>query len=149
MKVENRNYYRDYEEIESYEAGISLTGAEVKCIKMGRIRLDEAFVRFLSDGPHLINADIPAYSFANDKGYNSKRSRKLLLHKKEILRLQTKMKVGGRLTVAPISTYIKGRFIKVQIALSKGRKDVEKKKYDKAKDIAINQKREAKEHMKT
>jgi len=146
MKIINRKFHREYQEIEKYEAGMVLTGPEVKSIRAGRMNLDDAFVRILESGPYLINAQIQAYEFAKNEGYDSKRSRKLLLSKKELLRLKTKIAGGGALTLAPISCYNKGRLIKLEIALARGRKDLEKRKLEKNRDIKINQKREAREY---
>src|SRR5438128_1178425 len=107
MKIENRKFAREYEEIESYEAGIMLTGAEVKSVKNGGLRLDESYVKIIDGSPYLLHAEIPRYQFSSDKNYDPKRSRKLLLHKKELLRILTKIK-AGRLTLAPINCYNKG-----------------------------------------
>ncbi|EKE15094.1 MAG: ssra-binding protein, partial [uncultured bacterium] len=112
MKIINRKFHRDYREIEKYEAGIVLTGAEVKSIRAGGLRIDDAFVRIMDGGIFLINADIPIYKFARNDTYESKRSRKLLLHKKELLKLKVKMASGG-LTLAPVSCYNKGPHIKL------------------------------------
>jgi SsrA-binding protein len=147
MKIINRKFHRDYKEIEKYEAGIVLTGAEVKSIRAGGLRIDDAFVRIMDNGIFLINADIPAYQFASNDSYESKRSRKLLLHKKELLKLRVKMASGG-LTLAPVSCYNKGPHIKLEIALVKGRKDIEKRKLEKRRDIKLEQEREAKEFIK-
>jgi SsrA-binding protein len=148
MRVVNRKYHRDYEEIESYEAGIALIGGEVKSAKEGNIKLEDSFVKLIGNEAFLVNAEIQIYKFTRPQGYDPRRTRKLLLHKKELIRLQTKMASGGRLTLAPISCYNKGPLIKVQVALSKGRKDLEKQKLVKERDIALNEKREAKEYMK-
>ncbi len=148
MKIVNRRYNREYELIESYEAGIMLTGAEVKAVRNNNLQLEDSFVRLMEGGLYLINAEIPIYKYARPAGYDSRHMRKLLLHKKEILKLQTKLAGSSRLTIAPVSCYNKGNLIKLQIALSKGRREPEKKKYDKARDVARQQKREAKEYMK-
>ncbi|MBI5123459.1 SsrA-binding protein SmpB [Candidatus Roizmanbacteria bacterium] len=147
MKIVNRKFYRDYREIEKYEAGIVLTGAEVKSIRSGSLRIDDAFVRIMGSEVYLINADIPIYKFARNDTYESKRSRKLLLHKKELLKLKVKMASGG-LTLAPVSCYNKGPHIKLEIALVKGRKDIEKRKVEKQRDIRIREEREMKEYLK-
>lgn len=147
MKIINRKFHRDYKEIEKYEAGIVLTGAEVKSIRVGGLRIDDSFVRIMDNGLFLINADIPAYQFARNDKYESKRSRKLLLHKKELLKLKIKMASGG-LTLAPVSCYNKGHHIKLEIALVKGRKDIEKRKVEKQRDIKIREEREIKEFIK-
>jgi SsrA-binding protein len=148
MKIINRKFNREYKEIEALEVGIVLTGAEVKSIRAGRIKLDDSFVRIMDDGSaYLINAEIPIYEFARNQNYEPKKTRKLLMHKKELLRLRTKMTSAG-LTLAPKSCYNKGPLIKLEIALVKGRKDIEKRKLEKERDIKINEKREAKEFMK-
>lgn len=148
MKIINRKFHRNYREIEKYEAGIVLTGAEVKSIRSGGLRIDDAFVRIMGSEVYLINADIPIYKFARNDTYESKRSRKLLLHKKELLKLKVKMASGG-LTLAPVSCYNKGPLIKLEIALVKGRKDIEKRKIEKKRDIKIREEREMKEYIKT
>ncbi len=148
MKIINRKFNREYREIERFEAGVALTGSEVKSIRSGRLKLDDAFVRIMGDGgAYLINAEIPIYEFARGPNYESKRTRKLLLHKRELTRIRTKMASGG-LTLAPKSCYNKGPLIKLEIALVKGRKDLEKRKLEKQRDIKRNEKREAKEYLK-
>lgn len=147
MKIINRKFNREYREIETLEAGLLLTGAEVKSVRAGGLRLDDAFVRIMDNEAYLINANIPAYQFARSVGYDPKRTRKLLLHKKELLRLQTKM-TGAGLTLAPKSCYNKGPLIKLEVALVKGRKDIEKRKLEKQRDIRIREKREVKEYIK-
>ncbi len=148
MKVVNRNFHREYEEIEKFEAGIVLTGAEVKSVKAGAIHLEGSYVKIIGSEVFLVNADIPVYHHASPKGYDSKRTRKILLHRKEILRLQVKLAGSGNLTIAPLACYTKGNFIKLEIALARGRKDIEKRKLVKKRDVALRQKREAKEYMK-
>jgi SsrA-binding protein len=148
MKIINRKFRRDYAEVETYEAGISLLGGEVKSIKAGRMKLDDAFVRIMEDGSaYLINAEIQPYAFANAKGYDLRRTRKLLLHKRELTRIRTKMASAG-LTLAPKSCYNKGPLIKLEIALAKGRGNIGKKKLVKERDVALEEKRQAKEYMK-
>ena len=148
MKIVNREFYRNYEEVEKYEAGIALSGGEVKAIRNNALKLDDAYVKIMDGQVFLINADIPAYQFSRVQGYDPRRRRKLLLHKKEITRLLTKLQGGGSLTIAPISCYTKGRLVKVEIALARGRKDLEKRKREKARDIERAEKKEAKEYMK-
>jgi len=147
MKIINRKFNREYKELETIEAGIVLTGAEVKSVRAGRLKLDDSFVRIMGNEAYLINAQISVYEYARADGYDQKRTRKLLLHKKELLRLKTKMTSAG-LTLAPKSCYNKGPLIKLEIALVKGRKDIEKRKLEKKRDISTNEKREAKEFMK-
>ena len=149
MKVFNRKFNREYQEVEKFEVGIVLTGSEVKSVRDGRIKLDDAFVKILGSEAYLVNAPISVYQYARPQGYDEKRTRKLLLHKKEILRLKIKMQAAAGLTVAPVSCYNKHGLIKLEIALVKPRREIGKKKYEKQKKIQRIQEREAKEYMKT
>src|SRR3989344_1287760 len=137
MKIFNRKYRRDYQEIEKYEVGIALTGPEVKYVRAGRIRLEDSFVKILGSEVYLINAEISVYEFARPQNYDPRRTRKLLLHKREIIRLKTKMASPGGLAIVPVSCYNKDSLIKLEIALAKGRKDQEKKKLEKKRDIVL------------
>lgn len=149
MKIINRNYTREYQELEKFEAGISLTGGEVKVVKGGGIKLEGSFVKITDSGAQLMNAQIPAYQYAKKEDYDPKRSRKLLLHREELERLKGKIASSPGLTIIPVSCYNKGALIKLEIALAKGRKDIEKRKIEKKKEIEKSQKREAKEYLKS
>lgn len=149
MKVFNKTYHLNYTPIEKYEAGVVLTGAEVKSVKKGRIKLENSFVKILGNEVYLVNAEIPIYEFARPQEYDPRRTRKLLLHKREIVRLKTKMKKGGNLTVVPTSCYNKKGLIKIQIALSRGKRRWERKKIEKEKEIKRKEQKEIKEYLKT
>lgn len=148
MKITNRKFDREFEEIERFEAGIVLSGPEVKSIREEKVKLDDSHVKIIGGELFLINAEIFRNQYAPADMQQPTRSRKLLLNKKEILRIQTKMKGGRGLTLAPLNIHSKGAIIKVEIALVRGRKDIEKRKREKSRDVAINQKREAKEFTK-
>lgn len=148
MKIPNRKFSRQYREIEKLEAGVALTGAEVKSVRSGRIKLEDAYVKFLGSEAYLVNAQIPIYQFSRPAGYDDRRTRKLLLHSKEIIRLKTKIQSAAGLTVVPVSCYNKGNLIKLEIALVKGRKSIERKKLEKERDIKRQEKRQAKEYLK-
>lgn len=149
MKIVNRKFNRDFEEVESFEAGIVLTGAEVKSTKQGGIRLEDSYVKILEDGPYLINAEIYKYKYDGSDDYDSRRSRKLLLNKDEIMRIRTKLSSSRGLTLVPILCYNKGSRVKLKIALVRGRRDVEKRKLEKAKTIKRSIDRELKEYVKS
>ena len=134
MKVLNRRAKFDYQLFEKFEAGIVLTGAEVKSVKMGRLSLEEAFVRVKDGEAYLFNATIPAYPYSSPRDYQPQRTRKLLLHRQEITSLGSKMKQKN-LTLVPVSCYTKRGKIKLEIALGKGKKKFEKKKTIKKRDI--------------
>ncbi|HAV11272.1 MAG TPA: SsrA-binding protein [Candidatus Moranbacteria bacterium] len=132
----NKRATFDYEILEKYEAGLMLTGAEVKSIKTGRISLKESFVTIKGSELYLTNANIPKYSFAGElQSYEPTRPRKLLVRKSEIKSLIGKARTQG-LTLIPLRVYTKKRLIKLEFALAQG-----KKAFDKRSDIA---KRDAK-----
>lgn len=134
MKVINRKARYNYDFLEKIEAGIVLTGQEVKSVKEGSMSLENSHVRIRNGEAFLVNVHISPYRFARVKDYEPKRERKLLLHKKEILRLEKKME-GRNLTLIPVSCYtIRGR-IKVGLALSRGKKKWEKREKIKRKDL--------------
>lgn len=121
----------DYELLEKYEAGLVLTGAEVKSIKTGHISLKGAFVSLHEGELYLTNATIPRYPFSDpNKPYDPTQSRKLLVKRSQIKGFIGKLHSEG-LTLVPIRVYTKKRLIKLEFALAKG-----KKKFDKRKDIA-------------
>ena len=125
--AENRKARFDYEILEKYEAGIELLGSEVKSVRGGRMSLEGAFAIVRGGEVYLINASIPPYQPKNaPKDYDPLRNRKLLLTKKEITGLAGSEK-NKSLTIVPISVYNKGRKIKVEIALVKGKKTRDKR----------------------
>lgn len=133
MKIINKKAHFDYEISETYEVGIVLTGAEVKSVKGERITLEGSFVKIVGNELYLVNAQIYPYSFARPEGYDPKRSRKLLLHKKEIISLKTKM-ASANLTLVPLECYNLHGFIKLKIGLAKGKKEFEKREKIKKRD---------------
>ena len=132
MKVKNKKAFFNYKlEPERVEAGISLTGGEAKALRTGRFDFSNAHARILDGEIYLVNVNIP---IEGKKDYNPTRSRKLLLHRKEIVFLETKMK-QRKLTLVPISLYTKRRLVKVELALGKGKRKFEKRQTIKKRDI--------------
>lgn len=128
--AKNKKVLFDYEITDRFEAGMKLSGFEVKALKNGRGSLDSAYVIVRGDEVFLTNANIAAYQQANaPKDYDPMRARKLLLHKKEIKKLAEAENHKG-LTIVPISVYIKNGKIKTEIGIARG-----KKKYDKRETI--------------
>jgi len=144
MKVSNKTWLREFTPIEEMEAGVVLSGSETKSAYEGRIKLEASFVKIREHEPFLINTEIFKYKFDGSLEYNPTRSRKLLLNKKEILRLESKMASNPGLTIVPVSMYTSGRRIKVKIALVKGKKETEKRRLEKGKEILRDQQREVK-----
>lgn len=141
MKVINRRARYDYYLLERFEAGIALTGPEVKSIKTSRINLQDSFVRVRHGQAWLHNAHVSPYPYADNRDYDPKRTRKLLLHKNELLGLTKKME-GKRLTLVPTSCYTKKGKIKVEIALARGKKKWDKREAIKRRDLERETKRE-------
>ncbi|MFH0863757.1 MAG: SsrA-binding protein SmpB [Candidatus Gottesmanbacteria bacterium] len=134
MKITNKRAYYDYHILDRIEAGINLTGAEVKSVKGGHMSLDGAFVRIVGSEAYLINAQIFPYANARPEGYDPQRTRKLLLHKKEIIALKTKTEQSG-FALVPTSCYNKQGHIKLEFALARGKKKFEKREAIKKKDL--------------
>jgi SsrA-binding protein len=122
----NRKARHEYELFDRYEAGIVLVGAEVKSLRDGRASLEDSFAKIRGDQIFLVGAHIQEYAKATVDAPDPKRPRKLLLHRREIAKLRTKVAERG-FTVVPTSLYFKGPFAKVEIALAKGRKRFDKR----------------------
>jgi|SRR3989344_834047 len=126
MKISNRSAFHDYTISERYEAGVKLTGPEVKSIKTGRVSLKGAFVRLINSEAYLVNASIQPYEYARVTNYDPQRTRKLLLNKKELISIKSKLD-GAAFSLLPLSLYIRHGLIKVEIGLGKGKKQFEKR----------------------
>lgn len=135
MRILNRRARYDYNLLEKFEAGIALAGPEVKSVKAGKMSLGESFVQIREGEAWLYNAYINPYPFADNRDYDPRRTRKLLLHKNELLKLEQRTKEKS-LTIVPVSCYTKGRHIKLEIALARGKKKYEKREAKKRKDLA-------------
>lgn len=135
MRIINRRARYDYNLLEKIEAGIALIGPEVKSVKAGKMSLRESFVQIREGEAWLYNAYINPYPYADSRDYDPRRTRKLLLHKNELLKLEQQTKEKG-LTLVPVSCYTKGRQIKLEIALARGKKKYEKREAKKRKDLA-------------
>ena len=143
--AENKKAHFNYEILEKYETGIELLGVEVKSVRGGKMSLEGAFVVVRGGEAFLINSNIPPYQVKNaPKDYDPIRNRKLLLTKKEIKELSSSEK-NKSLTIVPISVYNKNRKIKVQIALVKGKKKLDKRENIKKRETDREIRREYKE----
>lgn len=132
MSLINKKARFEYELVgEGVEAGLSLKGAEAKSLRENRGDLSQSFAKIIGNEIYLVNANIPTVGIEN---YDSTRTRKLLLHHKEILSLATKMK-QRKLQIVPIRLYNKGRLIKLYLELGKPKRQFEKKETIKRRDI--------------
>jgi SsrA-binding protein len=133
MNIRNVKAFHDYEIVERFEAGIQLTGSEVKSLKGGHAQLTGAFVKIVGMEAYLVNAQIFPFIYARPEGYDPRRTRKLLLHKKELLSLKSKLE-GANLTLIPLSWYTKGPLVKLEIGLARGKKQYEKREAKRRED---------------
>jgi len=133
MHISNRRVYRDYQISDKLEVGLVLSGAEVKSIKGGHMQLEESFVRFKDGELWLENAHIHPYGFADNRTYDPRRRRKLLAHKKELLKI--KLKVDQGMSLVALACYNKGRNLKLEIGVARSKKNYEKREVIKKRDI--------------
>jgi SsrA-binding protein len=131
--VSNRRARREYFIEESYEAGLVLTGSEIKSIRSGRANLQDSYVTIRDGEAWLVNSHVSPYKQASQENHEPKRDRKLLLHRRQIDRLVGSIQTKGY-TIIPLRIYLKNNRAKVEIALAKG-----KKLYDKRDDLAKRQ----------
>lgn len=144
--IYNKKALFDYEVLEKYESGIELLGFEVKSIRDNRGSLEGAYVIVRGMEIYLVGATIPPYQVGNTpKEYDPQRTRRLLFRKDEIRKLSGKGDMKG-LTLIPISMYNKGRVIKVEVALARGKKKFDKRESIKKRDTGREIRREMKGH---
>jgi SsrA-binding protein len=128
--AQNRKARHDYSILDTYEAGVMLTGTEVKSLRLGRASLVDAFATIDGGEVFLRNVHIPEYEQGSWTNHEPRRTRKLLLHRAEIERLIGKTKESG-LTLVPLALYFSEGKVKVELALARG-----KRSYDKRQDLA-------------
>lgn len=133
MSLINKKARFDYEIIESFEAGIVLTGAEVKSVRAGSVNFSGARVVFADGKVKLLGLSINKYKHDSSVNYVPDRVRELLLHKSEIVEIGTKTRQAG-LTLVPVKLYNKGSLVKLQVALVRGKKIYEKRELIKKRD---------------
>jgi SsrA-binding protein len=139
----NKKARSNYDILETLEAGIELIGPEVKSLRGGGGSIKDSYAQIVGSEAFITNFHIAPYVQASNFSYEPERKRKLLLHKREILRLSAKIKEKG-LTLVPLSLYLKGNLIKVQLGLAKGRKEYRKKEVIKERDVKRDMAREVK-----
>jgi SsrA-binding protein len=126
MEIINKRATKEYEIMEQLEAGIALSGGEVRAVKDGRADLIGSFVKIIGSEAYVVNAKIYPFQSQVEEGFDLKRTRKLLLHKKEIIALKTRMQ-GQGLAVVPLSMYVsENGLVKMRIALAKGLRKFDK-----------------------
>ena len=132
--VSNKKVSFNFELLKKFEAGVELLGTEVKSIRKGQGKLEGAHVVIRGNEAYLVGASIPPFQKANaSKNYEDQRTRKLLLSHKEVLELFTESEKKG-LTIVPIRWYNKGRYLKLEIAVARGKKKADKRESIKKRD---------------
>jgi SsrA-binding protein len=130
----NRDAYFHYHILETYEAGIELVGTEVKALRQGRITAKEAYVTVRDGEAWLMNAHISPYSHGNRQNHDPLRTRRLLLHKREIAKLSQAIMERG-LTIVPTKLYFKNGRVKAEIGIAKGKKNYDKRETEMRRDV--------------
>lgn len=139
----NRKARHDYHILETFEAGMALKGTEVKSVREGKIQLKDSYVEVRDDQAWLVGAHISPYTHGNRENHDPERPRKLLLHRREVDKLFGRSTIRGQ-TIVPLAVYLKGSWIKVEIALAQGKKLYDKRRAQKEKVVE----REMEEAMK-
>ena len=134
MEILNRKANFDYEIIETFEVGIVLTGTEIKSIRLGKANLKDSYAIIKNNEIYLLNMHISKYDQGNIFNHEETRTRKLLMHKKEILKLRDRLDLEGS-TLIPLKLYFKGSKAKILLGLAKGKKNYDKREAIKKKDI--------------
>ena len=134
MEILNRKARYDYEIEDTYEAGIVLTGTEIKSIREGKVNIKDSYAIIRNNEIYLLNTHISTYKEGNIFNHEEDRTRKLLLHKREILKLRDKLEKDGY-TIIPLKIYFVKNKAKVQLGLAKGKKNYNKKEAIKERDI--------------
>jgi SsrA-binding protein len=146
MKVIARNKKAsfNYYLLDTFEAGIVLHGTEIKSVRANKVNIGDAYCTVRNNEMFIVNLHIAKYDHGNVFNHNETRSRKLLLHKKQIIKINNKV-MQDSLTIVPIKVYIENGLCKVEIALGKGKKNYDKRQSLKAKDAKRNLEKNLKE----
>jgi len=146
IEINNRKAKYDYEIEDTLEAGIVLTGTEIKSIRNGKANLKDSYAIIKNNEIFLLNMHISHYEQGNIFNHDETRTRKLLLHKKEILKLKQKLELAG-FTLVPIKLYFKNSKAKILLGVAKGKKNYDKRETIKKRDIERDLKKNLKRIM--
>lgn len=133
--IVNRKARFEYEIVNTFTAGLVLTGPEVKSLRGGHGSLTGSFVKIVGDEAYLLNAQISPYAYADNKEYDPKRTRKLLLKRHELTQLQTISQQKG-MTLVPLHVFVAGRMLKLEFGVGRGKKTHEKRAQLRERDLA-------------
>lgn len=136
INIKNKKAFFQYEILDKYEAGIMLLGTEIKSIREGKASLGEAYCYFREENLYIKNMNVSEYSHGNINNHDPIRERKLLLHKKQLVKLFESLTKGGNNTIIPLRLYMNDRGLaKLEIGLGRGKKLFDKRQSLKEKDI--------------
>ena len=141
MEIKNKKAYYDYSIIKEIEAGIVLTGTEIKSVRKGSVDLKDSYVIFKNNEAYVINMYIAKYEQANQFNHDELRTRKLLLHKKEIKKIEEMKQLQG-ISIIPLKSYFKNQHLKLLIGIAKGKKLYDKRQTIKERDLKRSLKEE-------
>ena len=134
MEIKNKKAYFDYFIEDTIECGIALTGTEIKSVRKGSSNLKDTYAIIKKDEVYVINMYIAKYEEGNIFNHEEKRTRKLLLHKKEIKKMKNKLEIEGY-SLIPLKAYFKGKKFKILLGIAKGKKIYDKRETIKERDI--------------
>ena len=143
MEIKNKKAYFDYEILEEIETGIVLKGTEIKSIREGKANLRDSYAIIRNNEVYILNMHISQYAQGNIFNHEETRTRKLLLHKREILKFRDSLELKG-LTLVPLKLYFKGNHAKILLGLARGKKLYDKRESIKKRDNLIEIKKELK-----
>jgi len=130
----NKKAFHDYFVLQKFEAGLALTGTEVKSLRAGRANLKDSYVTFKDGEAYLFGTHISPYSHGNIQNHEPERTRKLLLHRREIEKLRTEA-IEKSLTIVPLRLYFKKGRVKVEIAIVRGKKQYDKRETERNREL--------------
>ncbi len=145
--VTNRSAFHEYHILDKYEAGIALTGTEVKSVRAGHIQLKESYVAVRESEAWLFNAHVSHYSHGNRENHDPTRTRKLLLHRREIERLEADTTVKG-MTLVVTRVYLKNGRVKFEIGVARGKKLYDKRETEMRRTVERETRAQLKERLK-
>lgn len=148
MEIKNRKATFDYEILETYETGIVLTGTEIKSIRLGKANIKDSYGIIKNRELFILNMHISHYEFGNQFNHEETRTRKLLMHKAEIKKIQSMVDQQG-LTLIPLKLYFKKNKAKILIGLARGKKNYDKRQSIKEKDIKRDMDKELKNYNRS
>ncbi len=147
MEINNRKAYFDYQVLDTFECGVVLKGTEIKSIRAGSANIKDSYAIIKNNEIFVLNMHVSHYDKGNINNHDETRTRKLLMHKREILKMENRVKLEG-LTLVPLKVYFKKNIVKILLGLVRGKKLYDKRSVLKERDIKREMDRELKDFTK-